>query len=158
MAASEAKPQFQGVHHVLICVPPDQKEAAQRFYEDVLGFVPVASPLESGGSGNLWWYECGASELHVACIPDYRAHVRPHAAIRITDLPAFRARLARHGIEPKLDYSYVGCWRIYVVDPWNNRLEFIAQLPPGVRPGMTAEEAAAVLTRELHAERSRRSA
>src|SRR5438067_10030068 len=96
------RPQFEAVHHVLVGVPPDQKEAAKRFYEDVLGFVPVASPLESGGSGNLWWYECGASELHVALVPDYHAHVRPHVAIRVKDLPALRERLRRHGIETTL--------------------------------------------------------
>jgi catechol 2,3-dioxygenase-like lactoylglutathione lyase family enzyme len=128
------RPQFEGVHHVLVGVPPDQKAAAKQFYEEVLGFVPVASPLESGGSGNLWWYECGASELHVALVPDYQANVRPHVAIRVTDLPALRERLRRHGIETTLNYSYRGHWRIYVVDPWHNRLEFIAQLPPGVTP------------------------
>ena len=127
---TDGRPQFQGVHHVMVGVPPDQKEAAQRYYEDVLGFVPVASPLESAGSGNLWWYECGASELHVALVPDYRAHVRPHTAIQVQDLPAFRERLLRHGIETRLDYSYVGCWRIYIVDPWNNRLEFISPVAP----------------------------
>src|SRR5919199_6777385 len=82
------RPQFEGMHHVLVGVPPEAKEAAHRFYEDVLGFVPVASPLESGGgSGNLWWYECGDSELHVSCVPEYQAHVRPHVAIRVRDLP-----------------------------------------------------------------------
>ncbi|HEX2326431.1 MAG TPA: VOC family protein [Chloroflexota bacterium] len=136
---TDGRPQFQGVHHVMVGVPPDQKEAAQRYYEDVLGFVPVASPLESAGSGNLWWYECGASELHVALVPDYRANVRPHTAIQVQDLPAFRERLLRHGIETRLDYSYVGCWRIYIVDPWNNRLEFISPLPPGVTPPPRAE-------------------
>lgn len=146
------RPHFEGVHHVLVGVPPDQKEAAHRYYEDVLGFVPVASPLESGGgSGNLWWYECGESELHVSCVPEYRAHRRPHVAIRVRDLPAYRERLARHGIETTLNYSYVGSWRIYVVDPWNNRLEFISQLPPGVRAGMSAEEAAAVMGRGTEA-------
>lgn len=99
-----------------------------RFYEDVLGFVPITSPLERGGSGRLWWYRCGESELHLALVPDFTPHVRPHAAIRIRNLPAFRERLRRHGIETKLDYSYVGCWRIYLVDPWGNRLEFIEPL------------------------------
>ena len=129
----QSRPQFEGVHHVLVAVPPDAKEAAHRYYEDVLGFVPVASPLESGGgSGNLWWYECGDAELHVSCVAEYRAHVRPHVAISVKDLPAYRERLARHGIETNLNYSYVGSWRIYVVDPWNNRLEFIEKLPAGV--------------------------
>jgi hypothetical protein len=138
----------------MVGVPPDQKEAAQRYYEDVLGFVPVASPLESAGSGNLWWYECGASELHVALVPDYRANVRPHTAIQVQDLPAFRERLLRHGIETRLDYSYVGCWRIYIVDPWNNRLEFIAKLPAGVTRGMSDSEIAAVLAWGTEALRS----
>ncbi|MDQ3703592.1 MAG: hypothetical protein M3442_22125 [Chloroflexota bacterium] len=131
-AETASRPEFQGVHHVMLGVPPDQKEAAQQYYEGVLGFVPVESPLESTGSGNLWWYSCGVSELHVALVPDYRANVRPHVAIGIDDLPSYRERLRRHGIETKLDYSYSGSWRIYIVDPWNNRLEFISQLPPGV--------------------------
>ncbi len=128
------RPEFLGLHHVMVGVPPDEKEAAQRFYEGVLGFVPVDSPLESAGDGNLWWYSCGASEFHIALVPDYRANVRPHVAIGIKDLPAYRERLRSHGIETKLDYSYSGCWRIYIVDPWNNRLEFIEKLPPGVTP------------------------
>ncbi|MBI3971782.1 MAG: VOC family protein [Chloroflexi bacterium] len=138
VARDEGRPDFLGVHHVLVGVPPDQKEAAKRFYEDVLGFEPVASPLESAGSGNLWWYQCGNAELHVALVPDYRAHVRPHAAIRIRNLPAFRERLAQHGIETKLNYSYVGCHRIYIVDPWNNRLEFIEPLPEVAAANATA--------------------
>ena len=145
VSGSDARPDFQGVHHVLVGVPPDQKEAAKHFYEVVLGFRPVESPLESGGSGNLWWYECGDSEFHVSLVPDYRANVRPHTAIRIRDLLAYRRRLLRHGIETKLNYSYVGSWRIYVVDPWDNRLEFIEKMPAGIRAGMTADEAEAAL-------------
>jgi len=140
--SGERRPEFLGVHHVLVGVPPDQKEAAQRYYEDVIGFVPLASPLESSGSGNLWWYACGASEFHVSLVPDYRANVRPHVAISVRDLPALCERLQRHGIETRLDYSYSGCWRIYVVDPWNNRLEFIAPLPPGVTAPPKAPPAA----------------
>ena len=143
MSNGATPPQFEGIHHVLVGVPPDQKEAAKRFYEEVLGFAPVASPLESGGSGNLWWYECGNAELHVALVPDYQAHVRPHVAIIVKDLAALRARLQRHGIETRLNYSYRDHWRIYVVDPWDNRLEFIALLPPGIEPGMSDAEVAA---------------
>ncbi|HEX2033975.1 MAG TPA: VOC family protein [Chloroflexota bacterium] len=136
---TDARPQFEGVHHVLLGVPPDQKQTAKRFYEEVLGFVPLASPLESGGSGNLWWYECGSSELHIALVADYRPNVRPHVAIRVKDLPAYRERLRRHGIETRLNFGYAGSWRIYIVDPWNNRLEFIEPLPPGVTPPPRAE-------------------
>lgn len=131
---TDQRPQFLGLHHVLIGVPPDQEAAAHHFYEEVLGFVPLSSPLESSGSGNLWWYECGNAEFHVALVAEYQAHVRPHPAISIRNLPAFRERLKRHGIEPTLDYSYKGHWRIYVVDPWNNRIEFIEPLPPGHHP------------------------
>lgn len=138
---------FLGVHHVLIGVPPDKKEEAKRYYEEVLGFVPLASPLERSGDGSMWWYECGDAEFHVALVKDFQPHVRPHAAIRVRDLPALRERLKAHGIEPRVDYSYRGHWRIYVVDPWNNRLEFISQLPPGVSPGMSEAEIAAVLAK-----------
>ena len=135
---TQQEAQFLGVQHVLIGVPPDKKAEAKHFYEEVLGFKELDSPLESSGSGNLWWYACGDSEFHVALVDDHQPHVRPHAAIRIQNLPALRERLARHGIEPKLDYSYRGSWRIYVVDPWNNRIEFIEPLPEGHQPPASA--------------------
>jgi catechol 2,3-dioxygenase-like lactoylglutathione lyase family enzyme len=131
---TDEQAQFLGVHHVLIGVPPGQKAEAQRFYEEVLGFKPLSSPLESSGDGSLWWYECGSSEFHVAMVAEHTPHWRPHAAIRVQNLPALRERLKRHGIEPKLDYSYKGHWRIYVLDPWNNRIEFIEPLPAGHEP------------------------
>lgn len=142
---TQPEAQFLGVHHVLIAVPPDKKAEAKHFYEEVIGFVPLASPLESSPSGNMWWYECGHSEFHVALLADYQAHQRPHAAFLISNLPALRARLKRHGIEPRLDYSYRDHWRIYVTDPWNNRTEYIEPLPPGVTPGMTEDEISAAL-------------
>jgi catechol 2,3-dioxygenase-like lactoylglutathione lyase family enzyme len=145
MPESEAPTEFLGVHHVMIVVPPDQKEAAKRFYEQVIGFVPLENPLESSPSGNLWWYACGRSEFHVALLAEHTAHPRPHAAFHVANLPALRARLRRHGIEPRLDFSYKGHWRVYVTDPWNNRTEYISQLPPGISPGMAAEEIDAVL-------------
>lgn len=133
--------QFLGVHHVLIGVPPDMKEEAKRFYEDVLGFVPLASPLESSPSGNMWWYECGDAEFHVALVADYQPHRRPHLAIRVRNLPALRERLVKHGIHTDYNYSYRGAWRIYVVDPWENRLEFIEPLPPGLTPPVRSSSA-----------------
>lgn len=128
---------FLGLHHVLIGVPPDQKDEAHRFYEQVLGFEPLESPLESSPTGNMWWYRCGDAEFHVALVPDYQPNRRPHPAIRVRDLAALRERLRGHGIATKLDYSYVGCWRVYVTDPWDNRIEFIEPLPPGAGPPTT---------------------
>ena len=54
-----------------------------------------------------------------------------HMGFKLYATRGTAAFLKGHGIEPKLDYSYKGHWRIYVVDPWNNRLEFIEPLPEG---------------------------
>lgn len=142
---TQAQTEFLGVHHVLIVVPPDKKEEARHFYEQIIGFVPLENPLESSASGNMWWYSCGRSEFHVALLADHDVHTRPHAAFLVSNLPALRARLRAHGIEPRLDYSYRGHWRIYVADPWNNRTEYIEPLPPGITSGMSDDEIAAAL-------------
>ena len=142
----ETESEFLGVHHVMIVVPPDKKEDAKHFYEQIIGFVPLENPLESSPSGNLWWYACGRSEFHIALLAEHTVHSRPHAAFHVTNLLALRNRLKRHGIEPRVDYSYKGHWRIYVTDPWNNRTEYIAQLPPNIPVGRTAEEAEAALS------------
>lgn len=154
--ASEDQTQFLGVHHVLIVVPPDKKEEAKHFYEEIIGFVPLENPLESSPSGNMWWYACGRSEFHVALLADHTVHPRPHAAFLVSNLMALRARLKRHNIEPRLDYSYKGHWRIYVTDPWNNRTEYIEPLPPGITTGMTEDEIAPVLSKGTEARTTQR--
>ena len=117
--------EFRGLHHVLLSVPNDKLEEAHRFYEEVLGFQPLKAPPELGGHGDLWWYECGAAQVHIVLEENFRPHQKAHPAIQVSGLEALRERLRQHGIETSLDYRYPGARRFFIRDPFGNRLEFI---------------------------------
>lgn len=115
---------YTGVHHILLSVPPEKKAEAHAFYEQVLGFEPLAVAPEIGGGENLWWYDCGAAQVHVALEPGFRAHQRAHPALLVDNLVALGERLTANGVELRWDDHYPGLRRFYIRDPFGNRLEF----------------------------------
>ena len=120
--------QFVGVHHVLLAVPAEQKAEAHHFYEEILGFKPLSVAPEIGGGDNLWWYDCGAAQLHLAVEAGYQAHPRPHPAILVANLDALAGVLSAHGVAVRWDDHYPGLRRFYMRDPFGNRLEFAEPL------------------------------
>jgi catechol 2,3-dioxygenase-like lactoylglutathione lyase family enzyme len=122
--ANSRRHSFKGVHHILLSVPPEQKEAAHRFYEDVLGFEPLSVAPEIGSGDRLWWYDCGAAQVHIALEPEFRAHHRAHPAILVQNLAALGEQLVQAGVETRWDDHYPGLRRFYIRDPFGNRLEF----------------------------------
>jgi len=119
---------FVGFHHVLLSVPDDQVVEAHRYYEEDLGFQPLTVAPEIGGGTSLWWYDCGASQLHVALEKDFRAIQRAHPAILVDNIAALGAKLERLGHEVRWDDHYPGLRRFYTRDPFGNRLEFAEPL------------------------------
>lgn len=115
---------FRGVHHILVSVPADKKAEAHRFYEEVLGFEPLKVAPEIGGGDDLWWYDCGDAQLHVAVEPGFRPHQRAHPALLVQNLDALGARLEAAGVEIRWNGHYPGLRRFYMRDPFGNRFEF----------------------------------
>jgi catechol 2,3-dioxygenase-like lactoylglutathione lyase family enzyme len=115
------------IDHVQLAMPVGQEEAARSFYEGVLGIRWVAKPVHLAKRGGCW-FESGALKLHLGVEADFRPARKAHPALIVEDLPALAGKLAAAGIEVKRDEPLEGYDRVYVDDPFGNRIELMAPL------------------------------
>ena len=116
------------LHHVQLAMPAEGERSAEAFYAGVLGIPRVPKPPQLAARGGCW-FEDGDLRLHLGVDPDFRPARKAHPALEVDDLAALRARLVVAGIAVREDDPLEGFDRIYVDDPFGNRLELMQRLP-----------------------------
>jgi glyoxylase I family protein len=108
----------------------DDLARAREFYEDVLGLKPSPARPEMSFAGV--WYDLGAAQIHLICLPNPdAASERPlhggrdrHTALGVRGWNALHARLDAAGLPYTLSQS--GRHALFVRDPDGNALELVA--------------------------------
>ena len=111
-----------GIDHVQVAAPPGCEDAARAFYGGLLGLeeLPKPEPLASRGG---CWFTAGGVELHVGVEDPFAPARKAHPGLVASDLDEVRTRLAGAGIEFDDDDKIAGVERLFVHDPFGNRLE-----------------------------------
>ena len=112
-----------GLDHVQLAAPPGCEADARRFFGDVLELAELPKPERLAGRGGVW-FACGAEQVHVGVDASFAPARKAHPAFRVRSLALVRERLAAAGHEPRDDIDVPGVARLYVDDPFGNRLEF----------------------------------
>jgi len=102
---------------------------ARAFYEGVLGLNASPQRPEMRFAGV--WYDIGACQIHLLCLPSPEAGLaRPehggrdrHIALAVTDIARLKARLDRAGVA--YTFSQSGRPALFCRDPDGNALEFV---------------------------------
>ena len=115
------------LHHVLLVIPVGEEDRARSFYGGVLGMTEVEKPPALAARGGAW-FRAGGVEVHLGVEPEFRPATRAHPALLVDDLDDVVARLAAGGHDATWDAEFPGHRRIYAVDPFGNRLEFLQAL------------------------------
>lgn len=115
---------IEGVHHIQIAMPAGGEVAARTFYCGVLGMVEVAKPEALQGRGGCW-FRAGGVELHLGVEDPFRAAQKAHPAFRVADLSAVKAALDARGVEWRSDVDLPAFRRVFVADPFGNRIELL---------------------------------
>ena len=118
--------------HVQLAMPPGGEERARAFFRDALGIPEVPKPPELARRGGCW-FERDALKIHLGVETDFRAARKAHPALLVEDLPQLIAKLERLGYAVKKDDPLEGYHRVYVDDPFGNRIELLEPDPPLVR-------------------------
>lgn len=118
------------LHHVQLAMPPGREDDARSFWGGVLGMDEVAKPPALVPRGGCW-FRSGDLELHIGVEHDFRPARKAHPGILVDDLDHLGVRLDAAGIEAAFDENFPGYRRIYVHDPFGNRLEFLEPAPRG---------------------------
>src|SRR5262245_50068299 len=113
-----------GIDHVQLAMPAGRENEARAFYTGLLGIPEVAKPTELAKRGGVW-FESEHVKIHLGVEAEFRPARKAHPALRVRDLPALVQRLRDAGIEPRADDPLPGYDRVYVDDPFGNRLELL---------------------------------
>jgi catechol 2,3-dioxygenase-like lactoylglutathione lyase family enzyme len=105
-------------------MPPGQELIARGFYEGLLGLCLVAKPENLARRGGCW-FETAGLKLHLGVETDFRPARKAHPALLVENLDALSAKLAEAGVAINDDEPLEGYSRIYVDDPFGNRIELI---------------------------------
>ena len=116
---------FQSIHHVQIAIPPGEEARALDFYVGVLGFVQVPQPKAVQGRGGAW-LSAGGISLHLGVQrEDFVPASQAHPAFEIENLEATKAHLDATGTAYRPDVDLPGFKRVFVFDPFGNRIELL---------------------------------
>ena len=115
---------FEGLHHAQLAMPRGEEEAARAFYAGVLGMTEVGQPPVLAARGGAW-FRAGGLELHLGVEEDFGPARKAHPGILVADLDEVVRRLRGAGQEVTWDADFPGFRRVYVADPFGNRLEFL---------------------------------
>lgn len=115
------------IHHVQIAIPRGGEEVARSFYGDILGLMEIPKPTNLQGRGGVW-FETGNLQLHLGVDPDFHPARKAHIAFQITDLREIQEKLSVAGHNLVNGEPLEGYNRMYVTDPFGNRIELLELL------------------------------
>lgn len=119
---------IKSIHHVQLAMPKGEEDAARAFYEGVLGLSEVAKPEVLAGRGGCW-FEAGGVRVHLGVEEGFQPARKAHPGLLVGDLDALVARLDEAGIAARPDEDYPGFRRVYIDDPFGNRIELMQEAP-----------------------------
>ena len=115
---------IERIDHVQLAMPAGREEAAREFYGRLLGIPEVPKPPELRKRGGCW-FEKGEVRIHLGVDPEFRPARKAHPGLRVRDLGTLVAGLRDAGYEVSADDLIAGPRRVFVFDPFGNRLELI---------------------------------
>jgi catechol 2,3-dioxygenase-like lactoylglutathione lyase family enzyme len=119
------------IEHVQLAMPSGGEDRATRFYEGLLGIPRIAKPPHLAKRGGCW-FEHGALKVHLGVEADFRAATKAHPAFLVTDLAGLVDRVRAADVRVVYDEPLDGYDRVYVYDPFGNRIELME--PLGLAP------------------------
>ena len=116
------------IDHVQLAMPRGQEETARGFYHEILGLTEVPKPAHLAVRGGLW-FEAGPLKLHLGVDADFRPARKAHPGLLVEGLRDLIERCQQAGVKVVDDEPLAGYDRVYVDDPFRNRIELLEPLP-----------------------------
>jgi len=112
------------IEHIQLAMPPHREDEARGFYRDVLGIPEIPKPAELANRGGCW-FERGPLKVHLGVEADFRPARKAHPAFLVDDLTRLKGALEARGYRVNSDAALETYDRIFVDDPFGNRIELM---------------------------------
>lgn len=109
-------------------MPAGGEDAAVAFYEGLLGIDRVPKPPHLAPRGGCW-FENDNVKIHVGVDAHFKPARKAHPALLVTNLHLLVEGLRAAGARLRQDEPLDGYQRIYVDDPFGNRIELMEPNP-----------------------------
>jgi catechol 2,3-dioxygenase-like lactoylglutathione lyase family enzyme len=117
-----------GLDHVQLAMPEGEEAKARQFYVEVLGLPERPKPKQLAGRGGCWFEGEGVA-LHLGVERPFVPARKAHPALRVADLVQAQDTLHTAGVAFEIDTSLPHVQRLFVYDPFGNRIELVQGTP-----------------------------
>ncbi|MBM7096741.1 GNAT family N-acetyltransferase [Bacillus sp. H-16] len=115
---------FKSIDHIQLAAPKGSEEEARRFFAGLLGFEEVEKPEVLKKRGGVW-FAFGSYQVHIGIEEPFAPAQKAHPAFEIDNLDGLIKHLDEHEVSYKEDDDLPGAKRIYMDDPFGNRIEIL---------------------------------
>lgn len=115
---------FKSIDHVQLAAPKGSETIARKFFSEILGLQEVEKPGILGKRGGVW-FQFGTYQIHIGIEEPFAPAKKAHPAFQVENLEALKIHLAKNGINFIVDTDLPGANRIYMNDPFGNRMEIL---------------------------------
>ncbi len=118
---------LETIDHVQVAIPRGGEERARSFYANLLGLPEQPKPPELAKRGGAW-FESERVKVHCGVEEPFNPARKAHIAFRVDDVLSLAERARAAGYDVIDDDLLEGHERVYIHDPFGNRLEFLRPL------------------------------
>jgi catechol 2,3-dioxygenase-like lactoylglutathione lyase family enzyme len=112
------------IDHILLAMPAGRENEARAFYREMLGIPEIVKPPQLAARGGCW-FEAGVLKVHLGVEWDFAPARKAHPAFVVDDLKGLMSNLKQAGYTLTPDAPLEGYDRIFVNDPFGNRIELM---------------------------------
>ncbi|MDD5033821.1 MAG: hypothetical protein PHE55_03605 [Methylococcaceae bacterium] len=113
-----------GFEHIQLAMPPGEENAARVFYSGVLGIPEIPKPRNLAKRGGAW-FESGSVKIHLGVEKEFCPARKAHPALLVENLAGLIEKVRSHNIDVIDGEPLEGYCRVYVSDPFGNRIELM---------------------------------
>jgi catechol 2,3-dioxygenase-like lactoylglutathione lyase family enzyme len=115
------------IDHVQLAMPAGGEERARAFYRDVLGVPEVPKPADLAARGGCW-FESATVKIHLGVEQAFRPATKAHPGLLVSGLQQITELCRRQQLEVAEGSPVGNCLRVFVNDPFGNRIELMEPL------------------------------
>lgn len=115
---------IEAIDHIQLAAPKGSEEEARAFFTGILGLEEIEKPPLLRKRGGVW-FKFGHYQIHIGIEEPFIPAKKAHPAFRIKDIEALKSHLRDNDYPFVADDNLPGANRIYVDDPFGNRMEML---------------------------------
>lgn len=112
------------IDHVQLAAPKGSEDRARHFFGDILGLKEIEKPEILKKRGAVWFL-IGNQQLHIGIEEPFSPAKKAHPAFEIEQIEALKRHLTNNKIDYQVDHLLPGANRIFLHDPFGNRIELL---------------------------------